>query len=80
MKRVKKVDVNDFKDESDPNKISLDKLLQATQSQSSPDQYFLKLLEHQHQNEYRMIWLTDRAVDDKIIINCKEAVKYCERV
>lgn len=80
MRRVDKVDIENFKDDNDPDKISLHKILNATKVHSGPDQYFLKLIEHQHQNEYRIIWLSDRKVEDGIILKCKEAIKYCERI
>lgn len=75
-----KISIEQFKDENEPDKISLDKLLQASNITNTPDSYFLKTLQYQHQSEYRMIWLTDREVRDSLIIDCKEATKYCERI
>lgn len=42
--------------------------------------YFLKQKKYQHQSEYRILWQTDREVKESIIINCPEAIKYCEKV
>lgn len=74
------ISIEQFKDDKEPDKISLDKLLQASNLTNSPDSYFLKTLKYQHQSEYRMIWLTDREVKESLIIDCMEAAKYCERI
>jgi len=44
------------------------------------EQLFLKKLMHQEQNEYRLLWKTDSKVTDSILIQCPEAIKFCEKV
>jgi len=44
------------------------------------ERYFLKGIEYQQQTEYRIIFETDRPVNDGILINCPEAIKYCEKL
>ncbi len=41
---------------------------------------FLKKNIHQHQSEFRIIWITDRDVNDGLIIRCPEAIKYCDKI
>lgn len=45
-----------------------------------PESYFLKTIRYQEQSEYRIIWKTDREVPNNIIIECPEAVKFCEKI
>jgi hypothetical protein len=45
------------------------------------EQAFLKKVDHQPQNEFRMLWtVKQNSVTKSILITCPEAVKYCERV
>ncbi|MBK8362807.1 MAG: hypothetical protein IPL24_03760 [Bacteroidetes bacterium] len=41
---------------------------------------FLKLEKYKHQQEYRMVWFSNRAIKESIIIQCPEAIEYCERL
>jgi hypothetical protein len=65
--------------EGDPNKIDGNKLF-ATLNLATVHQKFLKLMHYQEQSEYRMIFVTDRKITDKIIITCPEAVQHCEKI
>ena len=80
QKRIPAVELNKLKDDQDPNKISFEKLMTASAPIHGPESYFLKKIDYQHQNEYRIIWKTDRAVNEGIVLNCPEAKNYCERI
>lgn len=45
-----------------------------------PDRFFLKDIKYQAQSEYRIVWITDREVNSPIIINCPEAIPFCEKI
>ena len=60
--------------------ISFDKMAAISDSIQGLDAFFLKLIKHQWQWEYRILWETNREVKDGIIINCPEAIKYREKV
>jgi hypothetical protein len=50
---------------------------------NDPRVFFLKLKKYQHQSEFRVIWDTFRKTEgneDKIIIKCPEAIKFCEKI
>jgi len=77
-KNVSRVSMESLK--SEEGGISAEKLLQVSSFVSGMDSYFLKQKKYQHQSEYRILWQTDREVKDSIIVNCPEAIKYCEKV
>ena len=80
QKRIPEVELENLKDDQQPDKISFEKLMEVTAPIHGPEAYFIKKIDFQHQNEYRIIWKTDRPVDKGIIINCPEAAVYCEKV
>src|SRR5690606_19480687 len=41
---------------------------------------FMKLTKYQHQNEYRLVWLSEKKINGGIVINCPEARHYCEKI
>jgi hypothetical protein len=41
---------------------------------------FLKREQYKHQNEYRFIWITNKIVNDSFLINCPEAIAFCEKI
>lgn len=41
---------------------------------------FLKLDKYEHQNEYRLVWFSNSEVNNSLIVNCPEAVRYCEPI
>ncbi|MEX2597502.1 MAG: hypothetical protein WEC59_11290 [Salibacteraceae bacterium] len=41
---------------------------------------FAKHNRYKHQQEYRFVWFSDNQVSSTIMVNCPEAVRYCERV
>lgn len=77
-KKIGNVTLDSLKDEKEPDKISMDKIMNLPLN--GPESYFLKTISYQHQSEYRMIWITDRPVNSGIILRCPEAIKYCEQV
>ncbi len=78
-KQVPHFSLDTFKhDESD--NMSMEKMMGAVQSINGPEQFFLKLLKHQKQSEYRILWNTDREVKEPLIITCPEARQFCEQV
>jgi hypothetical protein len=77
-KNVSEVNMDSLKAEE--GGISFDKLMQVSNYVQGMDAYFLKQNKHQHQSEYRILWQTDREVKNGIVINCPEAIKYCEKI
>lgn len=41
---------------------------------------FAKLIEYQSQAEYRILWPTTQTVNASIVLECPEAIRYCEKV
>jgi hypothetical protein len=66
--------------ENSEEQIMMEKMMHINQDVQKFDAYFLKKRKYQEQSEYRIIWQTDREVNQGIIINCPEATKYCERI
>jgi hypothetical protein len=77
-KNVSEVDMESLK--SEDGGISFEKLIQVSNYVQGMDAYFLKQKKYQHQSEYRILWQTDREVINGIVINCPEAIQYCEKV
>jgi hypothetical protein len=65
---------------SEEGGISFEKLMQISNYVQGLDSYFLKLKQHQHHSEYRILWQTDREIKNGILINCPEATKFCEKI
>lgn len=40
----------------------------------------MKYKKYEHQQEHRFLWLTDENIEDGIVLNCPEAIKYCEEI
>jgi hypothetical protein len=80
QKNVPSFELNDLKDNIEPDKVSFDKLMSLMEPIYGPEQFFIKKMDYQAQNEYRFIWLTDRQVSEPKIIHCPEALKFCERI
>ncbi|MES2728331.1 MAG: hypothetical protein V4643_14580 [Bacteroidota bacterium] len=60
--------------------VPFDKLYALTSLATGFDSYFLKEKKYQYQSEYRILWQTDRIVEEGIVINCPEARQYCEKI
>lgn len=41
---------------------------------------FLKLDKYKHQQEYRLGWFSKNEVENSIIVNCPEAIRYCDKI
>lgn len=39
-----------------------------------------KYKKYEHQQEHRLVWFSERAVESGIVINCPEAVEHCEKI
>jgi len=79
-KQVPNFTMDTFKHDEHSDSMSMDKMMGAIQAINGPEQYFLKLLNHQKQSEYRILWNTDREVKEPLVITCPEAIKFCEKV
>jgi hypothetical protein len=69
--------VDDLKSDTEPDKVSLEKMMAQSKALSGPKQYFLKGREHEAQSEYRFVWETNRAVKEPLIITAPNLRKYC---
>lgn len=78
MKDVSGVDIDTL--QTDDGGMSFEKTIQASSYVQGVDAFFLKHKRYQPQSEYRILWQTDRHVEEKIIIKCPEAIQYCERI
>ena len=52
----------------------------ALREQTREYELFLKLEKYKHQNEYRFVWFSDKIVKDSYIVNCPEAIEFCEKI
>ena len=41
---------------------------------------FLKLKKYEHQQEYRFVWFSKVLVRKSMLINCPEAIQFCEKI
>lgn len=79
IKNVQSLDLDEMKN-PDGNGLSMEKMMNRAFEIGGFEQLFLKKLIHQEQNEYRLLWKTDKKVTDPIVIKCPEAIKFCEKV
>jgi hypothetical protein len=77
-KKIPNFEIDDLK--HDESGISFKKVTDLLSYVQGCDDYFIKKREYQHQAEYRIVWKTDRELTNGIVINCPEAIKFCERV
>ena len=69
--------IDDLKDEAEPDKVSLGKVLAHGNSIKGPKPYFLKNRNHE-QAEYRFIWETNKPVMSHLDITAPELIKFCK--
>jgi hypothetical protein len=69
--------LDDLKSETEPDKVSLEKMMAQAKELGGPKQYFLKGREHEAQSEYRFVWETNRPVKEPLIIAAPNLRKYC---
>ena len=62
------------------NQIGLDKIFALTAQIGREDVFFIKHLSYIDQNEYRFVWNVSHPTDEAVIIECPEAVNFCEKV
>ncbi|AZA56287.1 hypothetical protein [Chryseobacterium shandongense] len=41
---------------------------------------FTKYKKYEHQQEHRLLWFSERSIESGIVINCPEAIEYCEKI
>jgi len=44
------------------------------------DELFIKEMDYREEDEYRLIWFTGSNVTDSLLVQCPEAIQYCERI
>ncbi|MCX2743731.1 hypothetical protein OO013_07640 [Mangrovivirga sp. M17] len=76
----KNLDIEELKDDKETDKISFQKMIQAAGPSLTRHRFFLKHTDYQPQSEYRMLWSTDRKVEDGLVIHCPEARQFCEEI
>ena len=73
-------ELNQLKANTTDNTLDLNKLGGFILNMAGTAVFFKKQLKYQHQNEYRFVWITDHKVNDPIIIECPEAIQFCEKI
>ncbi len=58
------------------NPYVIEKFQEITRGQ----EIFLKLKKYEHQQEYRFVWFSKEAVKKSMLINCPEAIQFCEKI
>jgi len=41
--------------------------------------FFFKALEYVHQAEYRLVWYVSREKEDRLVVKCPDARRFCMR-
>ncbi|WP_371569761.1 hypothetical protein [Flavobacterium frigidarium] len=41
---------------------------------------FMKHNKYKHQQEHRLLWLSEVQIDSGVVIHCPEAIKYCDKI
>ena len=54
--------------------------LEEFREQTREYELFLKREKYKHQNEYRFVWFTNKAVKDSYLVKCPEAIEFCEMI
>ncbi|MEN2436727.1 hypothetical protein AAH994_15020 [Weeksellaceae bacterium A-14] len=60
---------------SDPLMIN-----QTVTALTSGVELFMKHKKYEHQQEHRLAWFSERKIDNSIVVNCPEAIEYCEKI
>jgi hypothetical protein len=47
---------------------------------SDNDELFIKEMHYRDEDEYRIIWFTGSNVKDSLLVQCPEAIQFCERI
>jgi len=72
--------LDDLETRLDSGSLSLDNIFATTSELSHPAVYFTKHSRYSHQYEYRFVWIVSYDVPDGILVECPEAIQYCEKV
>ena len=79
-KEMKKFDLDDLKIAPDKKELSMDKMFEKINDIGGPEEMFMKPLIYQKQAEYRFLWLMAENCKEHVMVECPEAVQFCERV
>lgn len=77
---ITEINLDNFRDNENPNNLSLEKLANHEAENFPIEQFFLKDIKYQEQSEYRILWSVDNINENGIFINCPEAIKFCEQI
>jgi hypothetical protein len=69
--------IEDLRDDIEPDKVSLEKIMAESQKNAGPKPYFLKTRKHEWQAEYRFIWETNKPVSSHLDIVLPSLRRYC---
>jgi hypothetical protein len=69
--------LEDLRSDAEPDKIDLGKMMAHSAQMEGPKAYFLKTRKYEAQNEYRIIWETNRPVSEPLLIAQPALRKYC---
>lgn len=72
--------IDDLMSETEPEKVDLNKMMQATSRFSGPKEHFLKHQKYIGQMEYRMIWETNRPVTEPLTVKIQNPERFCRKV
>ena len=70
--------LDELKSETEPDKISLDKVIANAGSLSGPKPYFLKDRIYEWQSEFRFVWETNKNVTSHLDIAAPNLRQYCK--
>jgi hypothetical protein len=62
------------------NDFELEQALAHAQALGGVEVFFSKRRQYEHQAEYRIIWNLLHQVREPLVVECREAVRYCEKV
>jgi hypothetical protein len=65
---------------SSEGKMYLDRVTMLLHQALFPVALFMKLEQYSHQQEFRLIWQVSHEVHEPLYVECKEAVRFCQRI
>jgi hypothetical protein len=67
-------------EQDEKGRMNINKVMALLRNAIFPEVYFLKLNLHAHQEEFRFVWEVGYEVSEPLIIECPEAIQYCEKI